>query len=101
MSYFGRLGEQCLEDLNRGTPPYFCGLHDAGEDRDILRSVGAARPEANLAKDDQRPQRAFRVVVGGRSPTACEGKDLLVFARSGEEPFAQCFGKGVRERKPY
>jgi len=91
---FGCFGEQCLEDIKRGTPAYFCGLDDAGEDRDILRSVGAARSEAYLAEDDERSQRAFRVVVGGRPSTAHEGEDLLVFARSGDEPFAEGLGLG-------
>jgi len=48
---FGWFGEQCLEDIKRGTHAYFCGLDDASEDRDILRSVGAARSEAYLAED--------------------------------------------------
>ena len=98
MGRFGWFGEQRLEDLKCGTPAYFCGLDDAGEDRDILRSVGAARPEAHLAEDDQRSQRAFRVVVGGRPPTAHEGEDLLVFARSGEEPLAEGLGLGEVQR---
>jgi len=95
---FWCFGEQCLEDIKRGTPAYFCCLHDAGEDRDILRSVGAARSEAYLAEDDELSQRAFRVVVGGRSPAAHEGEDLLVFARSGEEPLAEGLGLGEVQR---
>jgi hypothetical protein len=86
---FGRFGEQCLEDIKRGTPSQFRRLQDAGEDRDILRSVGAARPEAYLAEDGVRKTGSgneFRPSDGIRKPSA-----NLIFAQRPRPSNAQLY----------
>ena len=77
MGGLGRLGEQYLEDFQSGASAQLCRLDDTGEDGDVSRSGFAARPEADLAEDDQGAQGALRMVVGGwPAATNTEGQTI-------------------------
>ena len=113
MSYFGRLGEQCLEDLNRGTPAYFCGLDDAGEDsgrRGQGTNSGQATESGNqFSISDSptilspQPHPAARFGLGGRD--FIRGFVALPSVRSGcplslscETCFRSSLRRGLRQR---
>ena len=97
MGCFGRLGEQCLEDIEGAAPAQLGRLDDAGKDGDVLRSGCAACPETDFAEDHERSQGTLRVVVGRRSSKTHEGEDFPVFPRAGEKPLAQGLGLGELE----
>jgi hypothetical protein len=98
VSRVGRRSEEESEDSEDvGALEGGC-LGERGEDGDVVRAGGAAGAKADFAEDDERPQGAFGMVVGGRSVVYDEGKELLVFRRVGQKPLAKGFGFGKAER---
>ncbi len=72
-------------------------MGQAAENVDVLRALFAAGSHADFAEDHQRPERAFGMVVGGRTTEADEGEYFGVLARAGDEAFPQGVGFVIAE----
>lgn len=62
--------------ISRGASTQPCGLDDAGEGGDGLRTGRAAGAETDLAEDHKRSQGSLGMVVGGRPAATYEGEDF-------------------------
>ena len=56
------------------------GLHETGKDAVSFQSAFRSGSETDLAEDHQKPERLFRVIVGGRYAGVSEkGKEKFLF----------------------
>jgi len=66
MGMIGRGAEEGAEHVDELCSLEGGGLGEGAEDGDIFRTGGTAGSHADFSEDDERAQRAFCMVVGGR-----------------------------------